>query len=156
MGPAATDDGAAGPMSGATHLKFAPRAGRATAAGVLDNRQKPGIFDRPASPCYDAPIASSPRRLIDTETVYYSTTRESPPMQKPLHLQTTVLPGGKIVIVDQDLAEGETVEIFVTAASPTPRRSAVEVLAESPGHRLFKTPQDVTDYLESERASWEH
>ena len=77
-------------------------------------------------------------------------------MQKPLHLQTTVLPGGKIVIVDQDLAEGETVEIFVTASSPTPRRSAVEILAESTGHRIFKTPQDVTDYLESERASWEH
>ncbi len=77
-------------------------------------------------------------------------------MQKPLHLQTTVLPGGKIVIVDQDLAEGETVEIFVTASSPTPRRSAVDILAESPGHRLFKTPQDVTDYLESERASWDY
>ena len=77
-------------------------------------------------------------------------------MQKPLHLQTTVLPGGKIVIVDQDLAEGETVEIFVTASSPTPRRSAVDILDESPGHRLFTTPQDVTDYLESERASWDY
>lgn len=29
-------------------------------------------------------------------------------MQRPLHLQTTVLPGGKIVIVDQDSADGET------------------------------------------------
>ena len=77
-------------------------------------------------------------------------------MQKPLHVQTTVLPGGKIVIVDQDLAEGETVEIFVTASSPTPRWSAIEILTESPGRRLFKTPQDVTHYLESERASWEH
>ena len=105
------------------------------------------IFDRPTAPCYDAPI--------DTETVQHSTTRESRPMQKPLHLQTTVLPGGKIVIVDQDLAEGETVEIFVTASSSTPRRSAIDILAESPGHRLFKTPQDVTDYIESERASWD-
>lgn len=33
-------------------------------------------------------------------------------MQRPLHLQTTVLPGGKIVIVDQDLADGETVNIL--------------------------------------------
>ncbi len=76
-------------------------------------------------------------------------------MQKPLHLQTTVLPGGKIVIVDEDLAEGETVEIFVTPSPPTPRRSAIDILAESPGQRLFKTAQDVTDYLESERESWE-
>ena len=76
-------------------------------------------------------------------------------MQKPLHLQTTVLPGGKIVVVDPDLSEGETVDIFVTASSPTPRRSAIDVLAESPGQRLFKTAQDVTDYLESERASWD-
>jgi len=76
-------------------------------------------------------------------------------MQRPLHLQTTVLPGGKIVIVDQDLADGATVDIFVTASSPASRRSAVDVLAEAPGRRLFETAQDVTDYLESERGSWE-
>lgn len=75
-------------------------------------------------------------------------------MQKPLHLQATVLPGGKIVIVNQDLTEGETVEIFVTTSSPAPRRSAIDILAESPGHRLFKTPRDVADHLESERGSW--
>ena len=75
-------------------------------------------------------------------------------MQRPLHLQTTVLPGGKILIVDQDLADGETVDILVTASSPAPRRSAVDILAEAPGHRLFGTAQDVTDHLESERDSW--
>ena len=75
-------------------------------------------------------------------------------MKKPLHLQTTVLPGGKIVIVDRDLADGEIVDILVTASSPAPRRSAVDILAEAPGHRLFRTAQDVTDYLESERESW--
>ena len=76
-------------------------------------------------------------------------------MQKPLHLQTTVLPGGKIVVVDQDLAEGEHVDVFVTASSPTPRRSAIDILLESPGYRLFKTAQDVTDHLEAERESWD-
>ena len=75
-------------------------------------------------------------------------------MQRPLHLQTTVLPGGKIVIVDQELADGETVDILVTASYPALRRSAVDVLAEAPGHRLFGTAQDVTDHLESERDSW--
>ena len=76
-------------------------------------------------------------------------------MQKPLHLQTTVLPGGKIVIVDQDLADGEIVDILVTTSSHAPRRSADDILAEALGHRLFRTAQDVTDYLESERESWE-
>ena len=140
-------------MSGATSLKFASRSRPGNCRQRFGQSPQSGILTaRPSL----VTMHPSPHRPIDTETVYYSTTRESPPMQKPLHLQTTVLPGGKIVIVDQDLAEGETVEIFVTASSPTPRRSAVDILAESPGHRLFKTPQDVTDYLESERASWEH
>ena len=76
-------------------------------------------------------------------------------MQKPLHLQTTVLPGGKIVIADQGLADGETVDILVTASSPARRRSAVDILAEAPGRSLFGIAQDVTDYLESQRDSWE-
>ena len=138
-------------MSGATSLKFASRSRPVQLPPAFRTIATIRHFDRPT-----IALLRCTHRPIATETVYYSTTRESPPMQKPLHLQTTVLPGGKIVIVDQDLAEGETVEIFVTASSPTPRRSAVDILAESPGHRLFKTPQDVTDYLESERASWDY
>lgn len=76
-------------------------------------------------------------------------------MQKPLHRQTTVLPSGKIVVVNEDLTEGETADIFVTSASPMPRRSAIDILAESPGHRLFKTAWDVANHLETERASWD-
>lgn len=77
-------------------------------------------------------------------------------MPKPLHRQTTVLPGGKIVVVSQDLAEGEIVDIFVNAFSPAPRRSAMDILAEAPGCRIFKTARDVADHLETERASWDH
>ena len=76
-------------------------------------------------------------------------------MPKTLRLQTKVLPGGKIVVVDQDLAEGEVVEVFVTLSSPTQRRSVIDILAESPGRRLFKDASEVNDYLESERESWE-
>ena len=92
---------------------------------------------------------------MDGPAVLHDAARELKPMQRPLHLQTAVLPGGKIVIVDQDLANGETVDILVTASSTVPRRSAVDVLAEAPGHRLFGTAQGVTDYLESEPESWE-
>lgn len=76
-------------------------------------------------------------------------------MQKALHIRTTVLPGGKIEIVDQDLTEGETVDVVVTPSATTPRRSALDILAEAPGQRLFKTGKEVDDYIKEERASWD-
>ena len=76
-------------------------------------------------------------------------------MQKALHLRTTILPGGRIEIVDQGLPEGETVDVVVTPSAPTPHRSAVDILAEAPGQRLFKTAAEVDSHIEAERESWE-
>ena len=86
-------------------------------------------------------------------------------MRAALHLKTTVLPGGKttvlpggkIEIVDQELPAGESVEVIVLlSASPASvRRSAVDILAEAPGQRLFKTAADVEAYLQHEREAWE-
>jgi hypothetical protein len=78
-------------------------------------------------------------------------------MRAALHLKTTVLPGGKIEIVDQELPAGESVEVIVLlSASPASvRRSAVDILAEAPGQRLFKTAADVEAYLQHERDAWE-
>jgi len=75
-------------------------------------------------------------------------------MPKTLHIQTTVMPGGRIVVVDQDLIEGETVEVFVTKSPPMTQRSAIDILVEVPGHRIFESKDAVNDYLESERESW--
>lgn len=82
-------------------------------------------------------------------------TRKLRTMPKTLHLQTTVMPGGRIVIVDRDFAEGETVDVFVTKSPPTTKRSAIDILAEAPGHCVFETEDAVNAYLESERESWE-
>ena len=79
-------------------------------------------------------------------------------MRSVLHLQMTVLPGGKIEIVDQGLSPGETVDVIVLPITfPTDeRRSVSDILAEASGQRLFKTAADVEAYLQHEREAWEN
>ena len=43
----------------------------------------------------------------------------------------------------------------VVHSSVTKRRSAVEILKEAPGQRLFRSAEEVEAYLKDERASWE-
>ena len=76
-------------------------------------------------------------------------------MQKALHLRTTVLPGGRIEIVDQELREGDSVDVVVTPSVPTPHRSALDILEEAPGNRLFDTAAEVDSYIQAERESWD-
>ena len=76
-------------------------------------------------------------------------------MQKVLHLKTTVLPGGRIEIVDKELPVGKSVNVVVTHSSTSSQQSAVDILAEAPGHRLFRNSDDVKSYLKDERKSWE-
>ena len=76
-------------------------------------------------------------------------------MRRTLHLKTTVLPGGKIEIVDKALPVGESVDVVVSQSPEASGRSALDILAESPGHLLFKTVEDVAAYLEEERDSWD-
>jgi len=40
-------------------------------------------------------------------------------------------------------------------ASASSSRSVVDILAEAPGHRLFKTAKEVDDYIKEEKASWD-
>ncbi|MDE2816942.1 MAG: hypothetical protein OXM03_03205 [Chloroflexota bacterium] len=76
-------------------------------------------------------------------------------MQKALHVRTTVLPGGKVEIVDQELMEGENVDVVISPAPAPSARSAWQIISEGSGQRLFKTAKEVDDYLAEERASWE-
>ena len=75
-------------------------------------------------------------------------------MQKSLHLKTTVLPGGRIEIANQSLPVGESVDVVVSQSPESTGRSAVDILAEAPGHLLFETAEEVADYLKEERDSW--
>lgn len=78
-------------------------------------------------------------------------------MRQALHITTRILPGGKIEIASPDLQPGEPVEVFIVPGQsdePT-RRSALDILAEAPGHRLFENAAHVDAYLREERDSWD-
>ncbi len=75
-------------------------------------------------------------------------------MQKALRIRTTVQAGGKVEIASLELEAGQTVDVVVTRSSSTERRSVVDILAEAPGHRLFKTAADVAAYLAEEKEAW--
>jgi len=45
--------------------------------------------------------------------------------------------------------------ILLPAPSAIIRRSAVDILTEAPGQRLFKTAAEVDDYLRKERGAWD-
>lgn len=76
-------------------------------------------------------------------------------MQKVLHKKATVQPGGKIEIVDRDLQAGEHVDVVISPAQDPSPRSAWQIISEGRGQRLFKSAEEVDDYLAEERASWE-
>ncbi len=78
-------------------------------------------------------------------------------MQSVLRLKTTILPAGRIEISDPHLPSGEAVEVIVLIpeALTSSARSALDILAETPGQRLFKTAEEVDAYLRDERASWD-
>ena len=76
-------------------------------------------------------------------------------MQRTLHLKTTVLPGGKIEIVNHELPVGESVDVVVSQSQEPAGRSALDILSEAPGHLVFKTAEDVVAYLKEERDSWD-
>ncbi len=90
-------------------------------------------------------------------------------MAETLHIQTTVQSGGKVELVCPGLKAGEIVDVIVsTALDPerssarqsgdersSPRRSVLDILNEAPGHLLFKTAQEVDEYIREERDSWD-
>ena len=78
-------------------------------------------------------------------------------MRQALLIKTKVLPGNKIEVTAPEFSVGDTVEIFVVLPEPPSpmRRSAIDLLEELPGQRLFKTSEEADRYLQEERDSWE-
>ena len=75
-------------------------------------------------------------------------------MQNALHIRTTVLPGGRVEIVNQELTEGENVDVVISRTPVPTGRSIMEILNSGPERRLFQTADEVKAYLKEEKASW--
>ena len=65
-----------------------------------------------------------------------------------------MLPGGKVEFAGPELEAGHTVDMVVSSAPPSERRSAVDILNEAPGGLVFKTAADAAAYLKEEKESW--
>ena len=93
-------------------------------------------------------------------------------MARELHLRATVQPGGKIEIASPELTAGEDVDVTISPAKKpgeSGKRSIVDILAEAPGqphsaweiisrapgHLVFKSAEEVDEYIREERASWD-
>lgn len=81
-------------------------------------------------------------------------------MQAALHITTRVLPDKRIEFHTPELEAGTSVEVFVVfdqlpTIAKQPRLSMREISEALQGHRHFQTAEEVDQYLEEERNSWE-
>lgn len=74
-------------------------------------------------------------------------------MQSALHLKTQVLPDGKIEIQSNDLEIGDIVDVFIISPqkSSVKQNSIEDIIKDLPGQEIFKTAQEVDEYLNGER-----
>ena len=74
----------------------------------------------------------------------------------PIRLTTIVQPGGRIEVSAPDLPVGHAVDVTIQSAEVRAdnRRSVLDVLADCPGHLVFRTSQEVDAYLSAERDAW--
>ena len=76
-------------------------------------------------------------------------------MRSAHRLTATVQSGGRIEVQAPDLPAGQIVEVTIRPKNGPPRRrSALDILSAAPGHRLFKTSDEVDRYIRNERDAW--
>ncbi|WIG59788.1 MAG: hypothetical protein OJF49_002535 [Ktedonobacterales bacterium] len=74
-----------------------------------------------------------------------------------IHANAIVQPDGTIAVNVPDLTPGQrvTVTIETQEAAPAHKPHALDLLANMPGQRLFKTAEEVDAYIREERDSWD-
>ena len=77
-------------------------------------------------------------------------------MASTVQRAAVVGPDGAIAIHVPELAPGQRVRVTVEVEpDPATLRTAIAVLTELPGHRLFQTAEAVDAYLRTEREAWD-
>jgi hypothetical protein len=77
-------------------------------------------------------------------------------MTQTLQIETTILPGHRIEIQAPELPEGRSATVFVLVEEkPLSKRRLSEILADYRGGQLFRSAEEVDDYLRAERESWD-
>ncbi len=79
-------------------------------------------------------------------------------MSIEVRIQTVVLPGGKIEITTPELIAGQRATVIVTVENGKQYEQlhVIDILKSLPGHRLFRTTDDVDTYMRKERDSWDN
>lgn len=79
-------------------------------------------------------------------------------MQSAIRITTRVLPDGKLELQLPPDSAGDEVEVFIVLPEKpvTPVLSAIDIINQPREHqKLFKTAEEVDQYLRAERDSWE-
>ena len=79
-------------------------------------------------------------------------------MQPALRITTKVLPNGKIELQLPPESAGDEVEVFIVLPEKpiVPSLSAIDIINQPREHqKIFKTSEEVDQYLRTERDSWE-
>lgn len=82
-------------------------------------------------------------------------------MSAIIHREAVVGPDGKIEISAPELQPGQRVSVTIepetddASASSTAEPSLYDLVKDLPGGRLFKTADEVDEYLRQERDSWD-
>lgn len=77
-------------------------------------------------------------------------------MTRTLQIETTVLPGHRIEIQTPELPEGQSATVFVVVEeNAVPKRRLSEILADYCGGQLFRSAEEVDEYLRAERETWD-
>ncbi|HKW22125.1 MAG TPA: hypothetical protein VJO13_12155 [Ktedonobacterales bacterium] len=81
-------------------------------------------------------------------------------MSAVIHREAVVGPDGKIEISAPELQPGQRVNVTIEPEADSANTQATEpslydLVKDLPGHRLFKTADEVDEYIRQERDSWD-
>jgi hypothetical protein len=88
-------------------------------------------------------------------------------MATPVRIETVVGEDGVIETRAPELTPGQRMTVTIEAASTPPettepaeapqpeKRHVIDIIAETPGHQLLKTAEEVDAYIKEERDSWD-